>query len=419
MGKWIKNISYSLGGKIAAMFFLLLLDVSAARLLKVETYAEWVYFFSILTMLFYLGWFGINTSAKVFMSKCTTEKTRINCLFASVVLRFFFSIIIAVLVGVFIPQLARYLGYPEKYPDLRWLLGFSAVLVFLNSFTELFKEIFMGIGSFKSLFWVTVVEYFGYFVFSFIGLLLFDDIRAIAAGYLIAGVLVEVVGWTILYRQNKNRLKLIDHSFGDVIFPILKYALPIALISLGGLILIEMDTFMLGMFSTKENVATYSIAKNLCSKATHVNYALTVGVMTSFSVVTPENRVEKRKEFNKAMEMNVGITLLISIGFLLFANIAVRILYGELYLRAAVLLRLLVIYYALYGISNFFSSFLDFKNKAGIRSVFYMSVILINLVLNYIWIPRYGAIGAAVATDLSLVPYTIFVTVGAYREWKT
>ena len=316
------------------------------------------------------------------------------------------------------PRLACYLGYPEKYPDLRWLLLFSAVLVFLNSFTELFKEIFMGIGSFKSLFWVTVVEYFGYFAFSFIGVLLLDDIRAIAIGYLIAGVLVEVVGWTILYRQNKNRLKLVDRSFGDVIFPILKYALPIALISLGGLILIEMDTFMLGMFSTKKNVATYSIAKNLCSKATHVNYALTVGVMTSFSVVTPENREEKRKEFNKAITMNIGITLVISACFLLFADIAVRILYGELYLRAAALLRLLVIYYALYGISNFFSSFLDFKNKAGIRSVFYMSVILINLVLNYIWIPRYGAIGAAVATDLSLVPYTIFVTVGALREWK-
>lgn len=418
MKKWFKNISYSFLGKIAAMLFLMLLDVVAARLLAVEAYAEWVFFFSIATMLFYIGWSGINNSSKIFISKCESDARTINTLAATSLLRVSYSIFISLVIAFVMPQFAGRLGYPDKYPNLVWLLKFVPFLVFFNSFTEYFKELYMGFNRFKELFILTVAEYLGYFIFSVAGLLIHKDVRLIAAGYLISGIVVSIIGWYMLIRDHRHLFGLIEKNFTENIWPVARYALPLILVCFGGLILVEMDTFMLGLMSSKESVAVYSIAKSLCSKATHVNYSLTVGVMTSFSIINSENMKQKHKEFKKAVKMNLLVTAIVAVCFLIFADLAVAILYGDEYIRTAGLLRLLTIYYSLYAVSNFFSVFLNFRGKAGFRSICYMTIVVINFVLNYLWIPRYGAVGAAMATNLSLVPYTVLVIWQSMKEWR-
>ncbi len=419
MNKWIENISYSFLGKLVAMVFLMLLDVVAARFLTVDSYAEWVYFFAILTMMFWIGWFGINTSVKVFVSKSDNKIEQASCIISALIVRLTVSMGIALMIYIIMPMCAYYLGYPDKYHNLKWLFGISAILVFFNSFTELFKEIFMGTEEFKSLYVLTVTEYFGYFFFSLIGMLIIKNIKSITYGYLISGILVTTIGVSFLIRNYKNEIGVARVSFNKYMKPIFKYAIPIALTSLGGMILVEMDTFMLGLMSTKEDVAVYSIAKNLCSKATHSNYALSVGVMTSFSIITGENYVQKKADFRKAGKLNYLLTVVVIIGFLLLGQPVVDVFYGEQYIRSGAIIKQLVIYYALYGISNFYSLFLDFRNKAVARSVWYVSVVAINLVLNYLWVPRYGAEGAAWATNLSLVPYTVYVIIASNEVWKS
>ena len=101
----------------------------------------------------------------------------------------------------------------------------------------------------------------------------------------------------------------------------------------------------------------------------------------------------------------------------LFSTIAVSVFYGIEYKMAGVVMRFLIPYYALYSISNFYGSFLDFRQQAKFRSICFISVIVINLTLNYLLIPIYGAEGAAIATDISLIPYTLAVTVCAFLEF--
>lgn len=42
------------------------------------------------------------------------------------------------------------------------------------------------------------------------------------------------------------------------------------------------------------------------------------------------------------------------------------------------------------------------------RALWYISVIVINLTLNYLLIPKYGAVGAAIATIVSILPYVSY-----------
>lgn len=413
---FFKNTSYSFLGKVVAMVFYMLLDIVCARILDVEMYAEWVFFFSILTIMYYIGWLGINTSAKVFVSKQIEKEKKGACISAALVLRFVGSILICILILSVVSGVAPKFGYPDKYPNLLKLLVIAPAIVFFNSFCEFFKEIFMGMEEFKKIFFVTIVEYGGYFIFSSILLIIVRSVEGVAVGYVCSGIVVFLTGFFMLKKVFGETVNIRGvNNYRQYMKPIMKYAIPIAIIAVGGLILIEMDTFMLGILSNKEQVATYGIAKNLCSKATHINYALTVGSMTGFSVLTRENIKSKKQKFLKISNLNIIIAVLVSSIFFLIGPLFIKLLYGESYRLAGDTLRFLIPYYILYSISNFFSTFLDFQGKARFRSVCYVSIIIINLILNYILIPMYGARGAAIATSVSLIPYTIMVIIGTVR----
>ena len=65
----VSNIMWSFLAKICAMFFYFIADVFYARFLGIDAYAEWVFFFSVANMAFCMGWFGINISSKVHITK--------------------------------------------------------------------------------------------------------------------------------------------------------------------------------------------------------------------------------------------------------------------------------------------------------------------------------------------------------------
>lgn len=412
------NSCLSLGAKLIAMIFYMALDILIARKLDMDGYAEWVFFFAITTMLFYFGWFGINTSAKVYISKQLDKKSQNNTIAAAIFARLIVSVFATILIMVLSKNVAYLLGYPNKYKDLKMLLFGASWMVFFNSISEFYKELCIGKKFYKELFVLTVVEYAGYFFWTLIFIILRQSPESVLLGYIISGACIFVIGLYYLIHKFEFNFVDVDYRWKDSVKKIARYALPIALISLGGLILVEMDTFMLGMFSTKEQVSIYSIAKQLCSKATHINYAIVVGTMTSFSVITESNVKEKKRKFYKISKINFAITIFISVIFWIFTKPVIGLLYGTQYLKAGNVIRMLLPYYILYGVSNYYASFLDFQQKAKFRSICYISIIVLNLVLNWALIPKYGAYGASVATSISLVPYTICVIFGTRRVFK-
>ena len=420
MSKFIINSTYSLLGKAFGMLFLFLLDIVIARILDVAGYAEWVYFFSILTMLFFIGWLGINASTKVLISKCNTAEEKKYCLTAGFCIRVFSSIIISIFLIAILYVLSGKLGYPDKYSSLRHLILFSGVLIFFNSFTEFYKEVFMAYENFKRLFQLTVLEYFGYLFFTIIFLKIFPNVKMMPFAYCTSGFLVFIFGMFVLLHEC-DLFKLETYDFSRIksfAFKILKYAIPMLVVGMGAAVLIEIDTFMLGVLSSKNQVAVYNIAKTLISKAAHINYSLSVGCMTSFAVIRGSEFKFKSTQFKRYSLINFFVSLFISIVIVLFAPILIIFFYGKEYSLAGNVIRLLVFYYILYSSSVFYSLFMDFRNKANARAVLYVITIIIDIILNMLFIPEFGAIGASVATTVAFIPYMVFVLNVSRKEWK-
>ncbi|MDE7324467.1 MAG: flippase [Lachnospiraceae bacterium] len=398
----VSNIIWSFLAKVIAMVFYFIADIFYARFLGIDMYAEWVFFFSVANMAFHIGWFGINISSKVHI---TNSSNKDHCLGAALGVRIFISSIILLTIYLAAPFLAGKIGYPHPYPNLKNLLFVMGLMVFFNSFTEFFKHFYIGTQKLKRLCAITFIEYSAYCIFSVSFLYLNDNPTSIAFGYCVAGVIILICN-ILTISQNYNGHSILQGIIDlQLQKKILKYAIPLVLTSIGSLVLMEMDTFMLGLFGTKQQVSTYSIAKQLVSKATNVNMAIWTGTVASLAMITKENFYEKKNKFKKVSLFNNAVSIFICLSFALFGGIAIKVIYGKDYIDASNVLYLLIPYYFLSCMASLYANFLDFMGYAKMRALWYISVIVINLTLNYLLIPKYGAVGASIATIVSILPY--------------
>jgi len=408
----VSNIIWSFLAKVFAMVFYFIADVFYARYLGVDTYAEWVFFFSVANMAFRISCLGINISSKVHIAQSAKKEYYFG---AALCVRTIVSSIMFLIISIISPIFSNKIGYPNPYPNLKLLMGIMGGMAFLYSFTEFYKQFYIGIQELRKLCIVTFIEYFSYCFFTICFLFINDNPTSIASGYCIAGILVLL--YNTLKISKKYNKKLIFKGIQNLQMQkeILKYAVPLALTTLGSLILLEMDTFMLGLFSTKQQVSVYSIAKQLVSKATNVNMAIWTGTVSSLALITKENFLEKKNKFRKISRLNNITALVICICFAFFGRITIEIVYGNEYTTAGNILILLLPYYFLYCLSSLYANFLDFIGHAKPRAFWYTSVIIINITLNYLLIPSNGAVGAALATIISIIPYTIYCV---YDVWN-
>lgn len=418
--KTMRNTMLSLSSKGIGMILFLACDILIARFLSINEYGEWSFFYSFISMAFWIVWFGINISTKVYVAQANNDKDeQVDYFVAGLKLRFIISLVFSIIILLFGGAIANGLGYPEKYPHLYALIMVGSLLVFFNSFSEFFKETSIGLSNFKNIFIITLLEFGGYFLFG-VGLLFFTkDIISIELGYIASLIIVTIFGFVFLGREFfKRYVHLSNHKSKLKIRRIFRYAIPLIFISLGAMILVEMDTFMIGMFSTGNEVALYSIGKKLYSKATHVNLALSTATMTVFATLSKDNVLEYKKRFKSICIVNLVLTILISMVFVVFGPFMITVLYGQEYAEAGNVLWSLTFYYIFFSISLNYSAFLDFQERAKIRSFYYTVMIVLNLIFNLLLIPKFGAIGAAVGTSLSMVPYVIFLFLDTRRTFR-
>ncbi|MBD5469553.1 MAG: oligosaccharide flippase family protein [Lachnospiraceae bacterium] len=405
---------FSLMGKAAAMVLFLLADIFCARLLTEDEYGEWNFFYAIATMFFWIVGFGISASTRVYAAKAREDKRLLRQYVNS---GFLLRVLVTVL---FIPVLLLLralftgrLGYPDKYPNLMLLMLLGIVIVALNTFNELFKDLFIATVKFANMFWINIAEYGGYLVWGILGIMLIGNNTGIALGYIVALLQCVVLQWILLYKDDIqiNLKKYVKKQYVTTIF---HYAMPILVLSFGALVLTEMDTFMIGIFCPPSEAGTYSVAKKMLSKISHINFAICSSTMTQFVLINKENFTHKRKLYHKVVGMNLMLTIAISAGLFLLGPWGITLLYGERYAEAGMVLRALVPYYFMYGTALFFATLLDYQEKAKTRSYLYMVMVVLNLILNYVLIPRYGAVGAAAATVVAMMPYYLGLIIQAH-----
>ncbi len=177
-----------------------------------------------------------------------------------------------------------------------------------------------------------------------------------------------------------------------------KRALPIGLTSFLSLIIYYLDTVMLGLMKSNEEVGYYNAAYKIV-------FLLVMIISTYHDSVFPiisnyyKNSLDSFKRFQSySTKMMITFALPLGVAGTILARKIIIIIYGVEYSRATIALQILIWACALIFINTAFSRglFASDREKECLKIVTMQAAIAI--VLNFILIPPLGLVGASVAT---------------------
>ena len=406
--KILKEISWSFFamGVVSLLYFLL--SIYLARSLGVEKFGSLSFFLSIVSILILLSGFGINVSTSKYVAQYNKTGKLASVLSSGIKLRFIFSLIFAVIVAIFHNQLALSIGRPE----FSSLFLFAAPLLFFEGITSFLKKIFQGLHRLKYNFIINLLENGLKLVLVILFLTFSFEILSIVSAFILSFFITSIVGFYLLYKNFYIKYKA-DYKEKNFSKDIFKYSIPLLFISIGFAIATEVDILMLGLLTTDEEVGIYAVAKKIAVKFPHISIAISMGIMPLF--VKFNNKQEKLKKiFYTALKINTLIFSVIAFIILFLSPFFIPLIFGSQYSLSVLPLQILTVYLVAYSFSIFLSSFLNYQGLAKKRAINLSFSMFLNIVLNFALIPTYGAIGAAISTSISYLPY-VFLN---WRETK-
>ncbi len=222
--------------------------------------------------------------------------------------------------------------------------------------------------------------------------------------WLMAIFVIESLVILVLYISNyrKSGYKLSDWKFNrELAKQILSGAWLLALAAAAGYIFLRVDQVMIRNFLNETSVGLYAAALRLVE----IWYFIPGIICASlFPAIINAKKTEEKKYLSRLKKLYIllgGIAVLIAIFLSVFSYRIVTLLFGSAYIESAAILKI----YAWSGVGYFlnvgFYQFFLAENRLKAIFYFYLFLMIINIVLNYVFISRFGLMGAAWATMIA------------------
>ncbi|GEM_PF-3657565 len=196
--------------------------------------------------------------------------------------------------------------------------------------------------------------------------------------------------------------------------PFFQYGIKIYCIVVINYLNYRIDILLIKYYMTASDVSYYQIAANLAQRFWYIPDALSTLLFPTLLAMSNENRSSRFTA--KICRNNFFLMILLSIAVLIIAKPVIVFLYGSEYSPVSKAL-----FSILWGITIFpFYKFLsvDFaaKKQLGIGILASSIGVAVNVAANIFMIPRYGIIGAGLATSLSYSVLSIVLIVFFTRQ---
>lgn len=173
------------------------------------------------------------------------------------------------------------------------------------------------------------------------------------------------------------------------------------------------DKLMLKHMMDEESVGFYATAVAICSMWTFVLSA----IIDAMYPTIIQSFKDDKKAFDKMNRQLYAIvfyvTVFVSVMFVLFGDFGISLLYGKAYLPASTPLKIITWYtaFSYFGVAR--NAWMVCNEKQKYLKYMYIFAAILNVVLNLVFIPMWGASGAAFASLITqiftsiILPYCI------------
>lgn len=384
------NTLVLMAGQIVQRLLALATTVLVVRYLGPEHYGQLTFVITLVTLGSVLWDFGLNT----LITKEVAGNTGLIATHSGSAILIKSGLVIPVAAAM-----AFYLSISGYPPDAVIAFGLFAVGTFLSNITGVFHAIFFALHQMEYSAALDTLRGVVFFIL-ISAIMLFSpdskDLVRVVACYFAVFVLTSAI-ITLIF-VNRFGLPCFRTSFQDCL-RLGKSAVPFVLTSVVNLILFRIDHLMIsklaGDFALGLYGAVYTIFEVIISFFPMI-------IMTSTFPVLSEcfktNRERMAEIFNMLLKYFILLSLPMSIGLILLRKDIVLALYGSDYSSASPLLGILGACVWVFFLTTLISWTLTAADRQKTVFVSNLIVMLANIVLNLLFIPRYGAPAAAVAT---------------------
>ena len=178
---------------------------------------------------------------------------------------------------------------------------------------------------------------------------------------------------------------------------VISYGFPLAAISLSGFGFVQLDILLLAYYDNVNIVGIYSVGVMLLVRMVSMSRSIGFGVSPAFAMSDIDNR-QRSLLFMKGLKYALIFSVPIAIYIGTESSAVMGGLFGSKYANSGYLMPVLCVYFLMASMLAIASPALDFSGKAKVRAYGAIAGACVNLVFNILLIPKYGGLGAAVAT---------------------
>ena len=409
--KYARETLWAFAAKGVAFVFYYALVFWLTRRMTVDAWGNWSGFLALLNIVLLVSDHGLSLAVKRYVSQARSAGREAGVIRSIFFLRVGVSLVFAAVIGLAARPALSAVGQP-LYAGL---MQRAVLLVAGYGLVEFFKSTFEALHNLRSTFLVNLLEHGSKFAFV---VLLFrggSDFSRIIDG-LTTGTLIAAAGAMVLAWRMAPAAATDSTLFG-ITWQVYLYSVPAFLMSIGGVISLELDTIMLKALRGDFETGVYSAAKQVVMFLPHIALSMSMGTIPSLAVFEQADARRQRATYYRVLGLLGLIYLLVCAGLALSARPALALFFGERYHGALIPMWLLLPFVLCNAITIYTGSLMIYRGLAWQRSTNLAVTIFANIVLNWLFIPRWGAPGAAAASSLAYVPYALLNLRAAHRAF--
>ncbi len=232
-----------------------------------------------------------------------------------------------------------------------------------------------------------------------IGLLvIFRTPKALAWAYVLGSGMGALTGAWFLRGYIKTML---TNFSGKLVWPIFSSAWPFAMTALLGTIIINMDTIIIGHYRTAAEIGFYATAQRPIQLFYTLASLIASAVFPIMAKTAKRDNPKFRLLFEKISSAALLISLPITIVGVILGKDIIQVLFGNQYLPAVLAFQLLMLTTVITSLSSIMTNGVFAYDRQKIFTWTIAGGVLTNLVLDLLFIPRWGIAGSAVATIIA------------------
>ena len=383
--KEAKNASWLIGGKIAQMALSFFVSILTARYLGPGNYGTISYANAYVAFFTSLCTLGINSVIiKDFVEKPEEQGKAIG---TALILRAFSSFLSAIMIMCIV----NVVDHDESTIIMvTALCSISLLFQVFNTFNYWFQSRYES----KVTSIATFIAYVATALYRIVLLVLHKDVEWFAFATSVDYIVLGIFLFLSYKKYNGPKLSFSLEKAKRLIGSSYHYILSGMMVAVYG----QTDKLMLKQMLDASSVGYYSLAATLNLMWVFVLQAIIDSMYPTIIRMHEHDKEEFKKKNRQLYAIVIYVSMVVAICFVVFAPFIIKILYGDAYMPAVETLRIITWYtiFSYLGVAR--NAWIVCENKQKYLKYMYLSAALINIALNYIMIPIWGASGAAFAS---------------------